>query len=214
MPWFTIRMGEKAASATRTRLLSAAERLLLTERYEDVSVRGICVAAGANPAAVHYHFGSKESLIAALLEDRLGPLWAEGLAAATTTEPGSVSALVDAVLEPFVELAADPTGRLHLRLLAGLVLRRRPMAWQRQWFRMDSWSQLLPGVTRSEARRRWLLAFDLILMRFGSTEDYDLAPPAIATLREFVIAGLAAPSAAPSAGLAPSNTPLQEQTQP
>src|SRR5690348_9747177 len=117
--WFTNRMGEKVAAGTRDKLLAAAERLLLTERYEDVSVRAICVAAGANPAAVHYHFGSKETLIAALIEDRLGPLWAEGLAAATATEPSSVPAVVDAVLAPFVELAADPMGRLHLRLLAG-----------------------------------------------------------------------------------------------
>ena len=184
-------MNEKVVSSTRQRLLAAAERLLLTERYEDVSVRSICVAADANPAAVHYHFGSKEALITALIEDRLGPLWAEGLAAATA-EPGSVAAVVDAVVEPFVALAADPMGRLHLRLLAGLVLRRRPMSWQHEWFRMESWSRLLPGVPVGEAQRRWMLAFDLIIMRFGSTEDYDLAPPAIATLREFVIAGLSA----------------------
>lgn len=185
-------MGEKVVSNTRERLLTAAEGLLLAERYEDVSVRAVCVAAGANPAAVHYHFGSKEALITALIEDRLGPLWAEGLAAATAG-PGSVPAVVDAVIEPFVALAADPMGRLHLRLLAGLVLRRRPMSWQHQWFRIQSWSGLLPGVRVSEARRRWMLAFDLIIMRFGSTEDYDLAPPSIATLREFVIAGLMAP---------------------
>lgn len=191
--WFTNGMGEKVSAGTRAKLLAAAERLLLTERYEDVSVRAICVAAGANPAAVHYHFGSKEALIAALIEDRLGPLWAEGLAAATATEPSSVPAVLDAVLAPFVELAADPMGRLHLRLLAGLILRRRPMSWQHQWFRMESWSQLLPELTSGEARRRWQLAFDLIIMRFGSTEDYDIAPSAVATLREFVIAGLSAP---------------------
>ncbi len=185
-------MSEKAEPNTRERLLAAAEGLLLTERYEDVSVRAVCVAAGANPAAVHYHFGSKEALVAALIEDRLGPLWAEGLAAATA-RPGSVPAVVDAVIEPFVELAADPMGRVHLRLLAGLVLRRRPMSWQQQWFRMESWSGLLPGVRSSEARRRWMLAFDLIIMRFGSTDNHDLAPPSIAALREFVIAGLMAP---------------------
>ncbi|NKY86890.1 TetR/AcrR family transcriptional regulator [Nocardia veterana] len=196
-------MSEKVATSTREKLLAAAERLLLTERYEEVSVRAICVAAGANPAAVHYHFGSKEALIAALIEDRLGPLWAEGLAAATATEPRSVPAVVDAVLEPFVGLAADPMGRLHLRLLAGLILRRRPMSWQHQWFRMESWSQLLPELTPGEARRRWQLAFDLIIVRFGSTEDYDIAAPAVATLREFVVAGLTAPSPT-SAGSQPA----------
>ncbi|WP_227981843.1 TetR/AcrR family transcriptional regulator [Nocardia spumae] len=198
-------MSEKVVSGTRERLLAAAERLLLTERYDDVSVRAICTAAGANPAAVHYHFGSKEALIAALIEDRLGPLWAEGLAAATGAEPRSVPAVVDAVIEPFVGLAADPVGRLHLRLLAGLILRRRPMSWQHEWFRMESWSRLLPGLPPAEGRRRWQLAFDLIIMRFGSTEDYDIAPSSVATLREFVIAGLTAPP-----GPAPARTATQE----
>lgn len=188
-------MPPKAAVSTRERLLTAAERLLLTERYEDVSVRRICTAAGANPASVHYHFGSKEALVAALLEDRLGALWAEGLAAATA-EPGPVARIVDAVLAPFTELAADPLGRLHLRLLAQCVLGRRVGLWQQQWFRIDSWAGLLPEVSERESRRRWMLAFDLIIMRFGggAADDRPMTPQAVATLREFVVAGLTAPT--------------------
>ncbi|MFD6215422.1 TetR/AcrR family transcriptional regulator, partial [Nocardia salmonicida] len=71
-------MVDEVKTGTRQRLLIAAETLLLTEPYDEVSVRGICVAAGANAAAVHYHFGSKEALVGALIEDRLGPLWADG----------------------------------------------------------------------------------------------------------------------------------------
>ncbi|MBO0855232.1 MAG: TetR/AcrR family transcriptional regulator, partial [Nocardia sp.] len=156
-----------------------------------------------------YHFGSKEALVAALIEDRFEPLWAEGLEAATA-EPGAVAVVVDAVLEPFIELAADPVGRLHLRLLAGLVLRRRPMSWQRRWFRTESWAGLLPQLPPGEARRRWMLAFDLIIMRFGSTEDYDIAPAAVATLRDFVLAGLTAP-AHPNSVTAQPDTSTQEK---
>src|SRR5438034_4555453 len=56
---------------TRGRLLDAAERLFLEGDPESVSVRMINAAASLNPAAVHYHFGSKEGLVLALLEDRL-----------------------------------------------------------------------------------------------------------------------------------------------
>ncbi|UGT41470.1 TetR/AcrR family transcriptional regulator [Nocardia yamanashiensis] len=190
-------MVEKVAAGTRERLLAAAERLLLTEPYDEVSVRGICTAAGANPAAVHYHFGSKEALVGALIEDRLGPLWADRLTDVTTAHadsPAAVPAVVDAVLAPFVELAADPVGRLHLRLLARFVMRRQLTAWRLPWFRMDSWVGLLPELAELEARRRWMLAFDLIITQFGSTGDRELSERAVATLRTFVVAGLTAPT--------------------
>ncbi|WP_406230426.1 TetR family transcriptional regulator [Nocardia sp. NBC_01009] len=188
-------MAQKVSVGTRARLLAAAERLLLTERYDEVSVRAICAEAGANPAAVHYHFGSKDELVASLLEDRLGPLWAERLSAVTATRV-SVAEVVDAVLGPFVALADDPLGRLHLRLLAQFVLGRHTTLWRQPWFRMDAWVGLLPEVGEQESRRRWALAFDLIIMRFGGagTEGREMSEAAVAALRDFVVAGLTAPS--------------------
>ncbi len=187
--------GSSDTAGTRERLLAAAERLLLTESYDAVSVRGICAAAGANPAAVHYHFGSKEALVAALLEDRLGDLWDARLTA-LAARGAAATEVVDAVIEPFVELAADPVGRLHLRLLAQFVLGRPPMVWSRPWFRIDTWDGLLPGLSEIEGRRRWLLAFNLIIMRFGAVESRGSDPSAnsVATLRDFVVAGLTCPA--------------------
>jgi len=106
-----------------------------------------------------------------------------------------VAAVVDAVLAPFLDLAEDPVGRLHLRLLAQFVLARPPTTWRRHWFRMESWIGLLPHLSAAESRRRWMLAFDLIIMRFGGagTDDRHLSEHAVATLRDFVVAGLTAP---------------------
>lgn len=183
---------------TRDRLLTAAERLLLESGYERVSIRAVCAAAEVNPAAVHYHFGSKESLVAALLEQRLGPLWESSLAnldARTTTVYDCVAAVID----PLVDLAIDPMGRLHLRLLSRLVLGRKNIAWTARWFGLDPWVQLLqdqlPGLSDREARARWMLAFDVILGQFGTplAEDRVLSPRAVQTLRAFVTAGLSAP---------------------
>lgn len=183
------------SASTRERLLAAAERLLLTERYDEVSVRGICAAAGANPAAVHYHFGSKEALVAELIEDRLGALWDSRLTM-LAAQRAAVTDVVDAVIEPFVELAADPVGRLHLRLLAQFVLGRNHLVFSRPWFRLDTWEGLVPGLDERESRRRWMLAFDLIIMRFGGVESHASEPStdAVATLRDFVVAGLTAPT--------------------
>ncbi|MFD4433036.1 TetR family transcriptional regulator [Nocardia sp. NPDC058497] len=188
-------MVNEVETGTRQRLLTAAETLLLTQPYDEVSIRGICAAAGANAAAVHYHFGSKEALFGALIEDRLGPLWADKLVRATAA-PDSLPAVVDAILTPFVQLAGDPLGRLHLRLLARFVLGRHLTAWQGPWFRMGTWAALLPELSAQESRRRWMLAFDLIIVRFGGPEldDHGMTMPELATLRDFVVAGLCAPT--------------------
>jgi len=49
-------------AATRARLLEAAMRLFAERGVRSVTVRDICKAAGANVAAVNYHFGDKERL--------------------------------------------------------------------------------------------------------------------------------------------------------
>ncbi|WP_280202256.1 TetR/AcrR family transcriptional regulator [Nocardia cyriacigeorgica] len=183
---------------TRERLLSAAERLLLESGYERVSIRAVCAAAEVNPAAVHYHFGSKQALVAALLQSRLGPLWQTSLDD-LAGRGATVAECVDAVIDPLVRLADDPIGRLHIRLLARLVLGRQDIGWTARWFTLDPFADLLrqqyPALYAQEARARWMLAFDLVLGQFGSplAEDRDLSAQAIATLRAFVTAGLCAP---------------------
>ncbi|HYO80854.1 MAG TPA: CerR family C-terminal domain-containing protein [Bryobacteraceae bacterium] len=47
---------------TRARLLETAGRLFAEHGYDSVTVRQICNEAGANIAAVNYHFGDKQSL--------------------------------------------------------------------------------------------------------------------------------------------------------
>ena len=66
--------GEKA-DATRTALLTAAERLFAEHGLDAVSNRQISEAAGqANNYAVGYHFGSRTDLLRALLQSHVVPL--------------------------------------------------------------------------------------------------------------------------------------------
>src|SRR3974390_2288960 len=55
---------------TRTAILAAAERLYADRGFGDVTLRDIVAAAGVNLAAVNYHFGSKDELIAELFVTR------------------------------------------------------------------------------------------------------------------------------------------------
>ena len=47
---------------TRARLLAAGTRLFAERGFHNVSVRDVCTEAGANVAAVNYHFGGKLGL--------------------------------------------------------------------------------------------------------------------------------------------------------
>ena len=54
-------------AATRDRLLEAGTRLFAERGFQNVTVRDICGAAGANVAAINYHFNGKEGLYLEML---------------------------------------------------------------------------------------------------------------------------------------------------
>ena len=62
------------ASDTRTCLIDAAERVFAERGFEAATVRVITSEAQANIAAAHYHFGSKEALLRAVLDRYIVPL--------------------------------------------------------------------------------------------------------------------------------------------
>src|ERR1700741_5252564 len=55
---------------TRASILGAAERLYADRGFSDVTLRDIVAEANVNLAAVNYHFGSKDELIAELFVTR------------------------------------------------------------------------------------------------------------------------------------------------
>ena len=72
----------QAADDTRGRLLEAAGQVFADKGFGAATVRDICGRAGANLAAVNYHFGDKEQLYVEAVkhahhsgEDQLRPEW-------------------------------------------------------------------------------------------------------------------------------------------
>ncbi len=55
-------------SPTACRLLAAARRVLARDGFSGLTLEAITAEAGENKAAVRYHFGGKDALIAALVE--------------------------------------------------------------------------------------------------------------------------------------------------
>jgi len=58
--------GKDRTPETRQRLLEAAGEVFAQHGFRDATIRDICDKAKANVAAVHYHFGDKEELYAAV----------------------------------------------------------------------------------------------------------------------------------------------------
>jgi AcrR family transcriptional regulator len=59
---------------SRQVLINAARDLFSRREFSAVSLRQIAELAKVNPAMVHYHFGGKEGLYSAMLEERFAPL--------------------------------------------------------------------------------------------------------------------------------------------
>jgi AcrR family transcriptional regulator len=114
----------EAGQETRDRLLDAAEQLFAQRGLDAVSVRDITESAGANTAAIHYHFGSKHDLMGAILERRAGRIGRrrQELLDRLEERPDiDLRDVVEALVLPTAELVADGGGGQHyVALLAAL----------------------------------------------------------------------------------------------
>lgn len=105
-------------------ILDVAERLFAEQGYKAVSIRSILRECGANIAAAHYHFGSKQELLEAIFERHSAGMNAtrlELLAAAKTSPgcPDAVERILDAFLRPALVWREDSSGtRRFMRLRA------------------------------------------------------------------------------------------------
>jgi AcrR family transcriptional regulator len=110
----------KPLKDTRSRILDVAEELFSEQGLDRVSIRAITRKAKVNLAAINYHFGSKEDLIAAVFERRVVPVNEARLAALDAVEraAGKKSSKLEAILEAFIRpalqcsLKAPKGGRL------------------------------------------------------------------------------------------------------
>ena len=125
-------MAVRGATSTKERIMDAAQTLFGAHGLEGTSLRAVTNAAGANLAAVNYHFGSKEELFRAVVRRVMGPVTEEHrrrMEEMGDREP-SVETLLDAFTGPFVRLISDQRDRSLARLV-GRILTDAPSALQR-----------------------------------------------------------------------------------
>jgi AcrR family transcriptional regulator len=155
----------KDPADTRLLLLEAAERLMAEHGADGVSLREISAGAGqANNNAAAYHFGSREGIIEAVLDLRMGPIDARRAEMIAALRPTSaLRDLVSAVVVPLAEasrrhehyigfFAQLRVSRRYSHLVAHASPRTASFLAVRD--QIDARLADLPPAERS--RRRWL----------------------------------------------------------
>ena len=109
-----------ASDHTRTAILTAAERLYADRGFGDVTLRDIVAEANVNLAAVNYHFGSKDELIAELFVTRSLATNRERLNELKAAEEAGggragIDAILHALVGPTLRGCLGPTARARPR---------------------------------------------------------------------------------------------------
>ncbi len=170
---------------SKTRLLDAARRLFAQRGFEGASVRDITAEAGVNLAGVTYHYGSKEDLYHAVLEDMVGPLNDRfaALAAAPGAPLDKVETLVRGLFDHYARYPEMPA--LVVRELAGGGVIAPPF--------IAMFSRGLPLLTGVIAAGQ----------SYGSVRPGDPLLLALSTMAQPVFLNIARPMIAKVAGLDP-----------
>lgn len=105
-------------NASRERILEAAAELISERGYSATSVDALCRKAGIVKTALYWHFGSKEGLLACVL-DRVANVWIDELLESARA-PGAPLARLDRILRQ-MQVSVEKRANLTRLLLAALV---------------------------------------------------------------------------------------------
>jgi AcrR family transcriptional regulator len=110
-----------ARSPSAEQLLDAAIELIAERGYAGMSVDAVCRRAGIVKSGLYWNFGSKEGLLAAVLE-RVGSEWIDGIQQSVYRAGGGALERLDHTLDEMQRLTRE--GPERLRVLLVLLLER------------------------------------------------------------------------------------------
>jgi AcrR family transcriptional regulator len=151
---------------TRARLLDAAARVYARRGFESATLDEVAEEAGFTKGAVYDHFGSKENLLFALLDEHLGAQIAEQIAlfdpAVETAERPRAGA--DRWMR---ELDEDPDA-FRLFVEAWVRSQRDDALRDKVLAGMDAWRETLTGFGRTRADGGGIEVPDEVLEQFAT----------------------------------------------
>ena len=138
--------------STKERILSAAEALFAEHGFAGTSLRLVTSQADVNLAAVNYHFGSKDNLVAEVFRRRMDEMSRarlERLKAARSDAPGQLEAVLHAFIDPALALSMDRQGGgAFVRVLARAYAERNDRLRK---FLSDNYGHVLREFSRAIA---------------------------------------------------------------
>ncbi len=206
-----------AKTDTKTRILDTAERLFAQKGFDAVSLRTIIASAKVNLAAVHYHFGSKQALIHAVISRRLRPINEERLTQLAEVRikagrrPVKLEHVLECLFRPLFRVQANPKAGPTFARLVGRVIGERNEGLQK--FMMSELAEViiefgaafctaLPGLAKEEADWRshfmagamahTLCNADLLVRLTGTDADASDYETTVQRLIDFTAAGFRA----------------------
>ncbi|HJN90370.1 MAG TPA: TetR family transcriptional regulator [Verrucomicrobiota bacterium] len=202
---------------TKIRILDTAERLFAQKGFDAVSLRTIIASAKVNLAAVHYHFGSKQALIHAVISRRLRPINEERLTQLAEVRikagrrPVKLEHVLECLFRPLFRVQANPKAGPTFARLVGRVIGERNEGLQK--FMMSELAEViiefgaafctaLPGLAKEEADWRshfmagamahTLCNADLLVRLTGTDADASDYETTVQRLIDFTAAGFRA----------------------
>lgn len=210
---------------TKAAIMDAAEIVMAEHGVDGASIRAIVSKAGANTAAIHYHFNSRDGLIKAMLK-RHGRSTSERRLAMIREfdRTGALPVPMDVVrflVDPMIELLEQQgeAARRYLRFLARLQSDRKgglsstaiQVQEERKFYpeirvrMLELVRQACPNVSETELKERLTMIIDTMLQSFANAEfmstewekdeQHDELQRYMMNLKNFLAGGLAAPAA-------------------
>lgn len=192
-------MGRRVGIDGRELILAAALRLFAEQGIDAVSIRAVNREAGLGPASVHYHFGTKEALVDAVIHAYGEPVISSTKARAKEIlEADSlVSArdLVTMLAEPYLDLMqAGPEGIAWVRVIAGLLQSDPGIILDRPSTRLtwNAASRIYPDASPTAVQRAMGMCFTLLVTQLAQTRRTGRRGTGVdvALLIDFLSAGL------------------------
>jgi len=150
-------------SLTKTKIIDVAERLFAEKSIDGVSIRMIVAEAEVNLAAIHYHFGSKEDLLKAVLHRFVDRVNNQRLTLLDELERANetleVEQIIGAFLIPVSKWVKQEPEKIKSAMKIVSQIHSDPMRFQN-----------IVGDIFGEVARRFLIAFKQAMPELSETE--------------------------------------------
>ncbi|MEU7914420.1 SACE_7040 family transcriptional regulator [Microbispora bryophytorum] len=170
----------------RAEILEAAAGLFAARGFHGVSIEDIGAAVGVSGPALYRHFSGKEALLTEMLLDISERLREQGARLATTADPDTADAALDALLSGHIEFALTHPAliRVHERELDNVPEQARRAVRRLQRLYVEEWvtvlSELHPACPPARLRAATHAVFGLLNSTPRSAGE--LTPEAMADL--------------------------------